>query len=100
MSIYASIPGIDHDEPCGPPWLYRGSHILPTKDGPRGGEIGLALIPSHITPTLDDDQPEDGPPHPWLRLSMDAPDTLITPAQALHLAAQLTAWAHSTQETR
>ena len=97
MSIYASIPGIDTDAPCGPPWLYQGSHILPDDDDPRGGVISLALIPSHITPTLLDDQPEDGPPWPWLRVSTDAPDALINPAQARHLAEQLTDWADNAQ---
>lgn len=96
MSIYASIPGIDADTPTGPPWLYRGSHLLPTVDDPRGGSISLALIPAHITPTLDDAD-EDGPPLPWLRVSTDAPDTLINPAQARHLADQLTYWADQAQ---
>lgn len=97
MSIYASIPGIDSDEPCGPPWTYRGSHILPADDDPRDGSIGLAFIPSHITRDGRDDQPEDGQPYPWLRLDLtvdgDDPCVLINPTQARFLAEQLTAWA-------
>ena len=100
MSIYATIPGIggdDGDDPTGPPWLYRGSHILPSEDDPRGGEIGLALIPSHITRCGRDDQPEDGQPWPWLRVSVDGtpddPTVLISPAQARTLADALVAWA-------
>lgn len=96
MSIYATIAGIEHHEPCGEPWLYRGSHILPAEDDPRGGEIGLALIPSHITRDGRDDQPEEGRPHPWLRVSPDDEAdgaVLINPEQARYLAKQLTEWA-------
>jgi hypothetical protein len=97
VSIYASLPGIDDDAPCGPPWIYQGSHILPADDDRRGGAVGLALIPSHITRNGRDDQPEDGTPWPWLRLSIDVdaidPAVLLTPAQARHLAGLLTDWA-------
>lgn len=97
MSLYSSLPGIDTDAPCGPPWIYRGSHSLPIEADPRGGEVGLALIPSHITRDGRDDGPEDGAPWPWLRLSLDEcpddPSAVLNPAQARHLAAQLTAWA-------
>lgn len=101
MSIYASIPGIDADAPCGPPWIYKGSHILPADDDPRGGEISLALIPSHITRDGRDDAPENGRPWPWLRLYVDLPGDdptiLINPQQARHLAQQLTDWADSAE---
>lgn len=97
MSIYASIDGIDEDEPVGAPWLYQGSHILPAEDDPRGGEIGLALIPSHITRDGRDDQPADGTPWPWLRLNVDVPGedptVLLNPAQARYLADRLNKWA-------
>lgn len=97
MSIYASMPGIDQDAPCGEPWLYRGSHVLPTETDPRGGTIDLASIPSHITRDGRDDRPEDGAPWPWLRLSVhaadDDPTVVINPAQARELARQLTDWA-------
>jgi hypothetical protein len=100
VSIYASIEGIGGDgdpEHLGPPWQYDGSHILPAEDGPRGGSVGLALIPSHITRDGRDDQPEDGTPWPWLRLHLtvdgDDPCILLNPAQARHLAEQLTGWA-------
>lgn len=97
MSIYTSMPGVDDEEPCGPPWIYQGSHILPADDDPRGGEIGLALIPSYITRDGRDDQPEDGKPWPWLRMSIvdsdGINDVILTPAQARHLAEQLAGWA-------
>ena len=100
MSIYASLEGIGGDgdpEPLGAPWIYRGSHLTPAEDDPRGGSIGLALIPSHITADARDDSPADGPPWPWLRLHLtpvgDDPCVLINPAQARHLAEQLAGWA-------
>lgn len=99
MSIYASIDGVDDEEPVGAPWIYQGSHILPAEDDPRGGNIGLALIPSHITRDGRDDQPEDGTPWPWLRLSVytdnDDPTVILSPAQARHLAERLNRWADS-----
>lgn len=103
MSIYATIEGIGDiafgdDEEIGQPYLYEASHILPAEDSPRGGIIGLALIPSHITRDGRDDQPQGGTPWPWLRLYIDVPGddpcVLLTPAQARYLADQLTAWAH------
>lgn len=105
MSIYATIEGLGGDgdpDDLGAPWFYQGSHVLPADDDPRGGEIGLALIPCHITRDGRDDRPEDGTPWPWLRLSLDTdgdePTVLINPAQARHLAGQLTAWADDAEE--
>lgn len=96
MSIYATTTGIEHHEPVGAPWIYQGSHVLPSEEDPRGGEIGLAYIPSHITRDGRDDQPEDGTPWPWLRVSVDTggdPAVLLNPAQARYLAEQLLGWA-------
>lgn len=48
MSIYASVEGLGDpgdDESVGPPWIYRGSHILPADTDPRGGTVDLAVIP-------------------------------------------------------
>lgn len=107
MSIYGTIPGLGDlgdDETIGPPWRYRGSHILPDEDDPRGGHIGLAHIPSHITRDARDDQPDDGTPWPWLRLSLDGcdddPAVILNPAQARHLADLLARWADTTGGTR
>ena len=101
MSIYGSLPGISTDDEHGPPWLYQGSHLLPTEDDPRGGSVGLAEIPGHITRDHRDNQPDDDRPWPWLRLSIDTqpddPAVVINPAQARHLAGQLTAWADDTE---
>lgn len=106
MSIYASIEGIgDHGDPehLGAPWIYQGSHVPPREDGPRGGVVGLALIPSHITADGRDDQPSDGAPWPWLRLHFfdvpgDDPAVLLDPGQARFLATQLTTWADRAEQ--
>ena len=99
MSIYATIATLnpdDHPDGPGRPHEYQGSHILPNTDSPRGGDIQLAEIPSHITRDGRDDQPEDGAPWPWLRLSVDAyysADVVLDVAQARYLAEQLSDWA-------
>ncbi|MFJ6239764.1 hypothetical protein ACIQH0_37555 [Streptomyces griseus] len=101
MSVYGSLPGVDPDDEHGPPWEYLGSHVLPADNDPRSGSIRLAEIPSHITRDGRDDQPEDGVPWPWARLSIDIGDdhatAVINPDQARHFAAQLNAWADSAQ---
>lgn len=57
MSVYSTIPGIGgdgDDETVGPPYVYRGSHIVPDVDDPRGGEIGLAgLLTAWADSTTD-----------------------------------------------
>lgn len=98
MSIYASLLGIEQAR------AYAGSHILPSDTDPTTAEIGLALIPSHITRDGHDDQPEDSTPWPWLRVSICSEarttDAVIDPNQARDLAQQLTEWAdHATKET-
>lgn len=129
MSIYSSIPGLDdeHQEGCGvwvqqrpgiriltrdtsractcgrpdAPYRYHGSHILPSEGDPRGGSVGLALIPSHITRDGRDDQPADGTPWPWLRVSVDVraldPAAVLNRAQVQYLRDQLTNWLDSTE---
>jgi hypothetical protein len=102
VSIYATFTTLDptdHPTTPGLPYQYLGSHILPTEDGPRDGDVQLAEIPSHITRDGRDDQPEDGRPWPWLRMSVDAyatgasADVVLDVAQARYLAGQLTDWA-------
>ena len=118
MSIWATILVLDDDHtdtctawqqpdltlrlyhptgPCGcgrpnQPYRYRGSHILPAPDDPRGGSVQLAEVPSHITRDGRDDVPADDTPWPWLRLSTTDPDTILNPPQARQLADALTGW--------
>ncbi|MGW3400161.1 hypothetical protein [Streptomyces zhihengii] len=103
MSVYASLPGVgDEGDDTGLPWVYQGSHILPAEDDPRGGVLGLAEIPSHITRDGRDDQPADGSPWPWLRIHItptnDDPALVLDRAQVAHLRDQLTAWLDDTKE--
>jgi hypothetical protein len=76
------------------PYLYRGSHIVPAATDPRGGDVQLALVPSHITRDARDDGP-----WPWLRLSTSNPDTILNVPQAASLSAALTDWL-TTQQLR
>ena len=51
------------------PIVYEGSHILPSDDDRRGGEVQLASIPDFITRDGRDDAKGDGLKD-WLRLSV------------------------------
>lgn len=106
MSIYASVEGLgdfEDDKTVGAPWIYQGSHILPADDDPRGGSIGLAVIPSHITRDGRDDQPENGRRWPWLRLSLDVPGddptVILNPDQVRHLRDQLDTWLNGQEQS-
>ena len=94
MSIYATIAAL------GRPYRYQGSHILPTDDDLRDGDVQLAEVPSHITRDGRNDQPEDDNPWPWLRLSVNDADVILDPAQARYLAEQLADWADRADSSR
>lgn len=103
MSIYASLPGIEGAR------RYRGSHVVPSETDGATAEIGLALIPSHVTRNGRDDNPEDERPWPWLRIDIYGGNrgrqeaavaaAVINPTQARDLARQLTEWADSAEPT-
>ena len=90
MSIWASSFDLEDN----PPYAYQGSHILPSDDDRRdGGEVvQLAEVPSHITRDGRDDQPEDGRPWPWLRLSLYAEDVVLDRPQVEALHAAIGSW--------
>jgi hypothetical protein len=93
VSVYGTIFDLEDDEP----YEYRGSHILPAEGDPRGGgSVQLAEIASHITRDGRDDQPEDGAPWPWLRLSVDQADVLLSRDQAREMHERLGAWLEQT----
>lgn len=85
------------------PLIYRGSHVLPSDDDPRGGSVDLACIPDHITRDGRDDAPE-GALKDWLRLSVhehgDTPgeptpgdaSVVLTRPQVERLRDELTWW--------
>lgn len=72
MSIYASSFAIDggfEDEDGEAPFIYEASHILPTPDSLRGGEIGCAHIPDHIDRGTEGEEGYIGPGlHDYLRV--------------------------------
>lgn len=85
MSIYGSFGGFDEDgeDERQPPLVYRGSHILPRMDGPRGGYLGLGHICGFISregPGHDGDPTDNMTYWPYLRVSIQAPwheDTVV-----------------------
>lgn len=99
MSVWATIFDLEDN----PPYRYDGSHVLPHEDGPRVDAdlaVSLAQIPSHITRDGRDDQPEDGTPWPWLRLSVGMEDALLHRPQVAELHAALGGWLEQTGGTR
>lgn len=90
------------------PIIYQGSNILPSDDHARGGAVEVASIPSHITRDMEDSAPEDGAPHPWLRLGVHAKPggrheeggdatVVLTKHQATRLRDTLTEWLDATE---
>lgn len=95
MSIWATIFDLEGN----PPYTYQRSHVLPSQDGPRVDSdmaVSLAQVPSHITRDGRDDQPEDGAPWPWLRLSVGVEDQVLDRDQAADLHVALGAWLRQT----
>ena len=92
MSVWGTIFDLDDD----PPYRYWGSHVLPTESDERDGVMQLAEIPSHITRDGRDDQPEDGRPWPWMRLSVDGVDKVLDRGQVLKAWESMGAWLEQT----
>lgn len=98
MSIYGTIFDLEAD----PPYVYQGSHVLPSEDDPRdeGWSVQLAEVPSHITRDGRDDRPEDGKPWPWLRLSMHSEDAVLHARQVRAVYESLGAWLEQVEGER
>ncbi|WP_045562687.1 hypothetical protein [Streptomyces sp. FxanaA7] len=94
MSVWATIFDLEDN----PPYAYQGSHVLPSAQDARdeGWSVQLAQVPSHITRDGRDDEPEDGAPWPWLRLSMHSEDIVLDRGQVADLHAVLGAWLRQT----
>jgi hypothetical protein len=103
MSLFAtwlSIDGDMDDETAGnlgAPYFYRGSHVLPTPKGERGGWLEIAGIPAHCG--------TDGGLVDYLRFSMSATDDgdpavdlLLDREQVTALRDRLTLWLDRTPE--
>jgi hypothetical protein len=96
--ISKGVYGQDDSKPCtcqSSPIAYQHSGVLPSKKDNRGGVLGIAAIPGHITrrgrPALSDDFT---PYWPYLRVSMfEADDSVIlTRAQVEKLRNALNQW--------
>lgn len=97
MSVYITILSIDGDEndpdnTTGAPYVYKGSHILPTADSERGGWMDVAGIPAFCG--------ANGGLVDYLRVSMSATvtgddpevDVLLDRPQVEALRDTLTLW--------
>ena len=95
MSIWATIFDLEEN----PPYRYEGSHVLPHEGDARdpGCPVQLAEVPSHITRDGRDDQPEDGAPWPWMRLSVGREDAVLDREQVHGLYEAMGAWLEQTQ---
>lgn len=96
MSIWGTICDLEDD----PPYAYQGSHVLPSEDDLRDGDVQLAEVPSHITRDGRDDQPEDGTPYPWLRLSVNQADVVLDRDQVREVWESMGAWLEQTGDDR
>lgn len=96
MSIWGTICDLEDD----PPYVYQGSHVLPSEDDRRDGVVQLAEVPSHITRDGRDDQPEDGTPYPWLRLSVNQADVVLHARQVREAYEVMGAWLQQVEGAR
>lgn len=72
MSVWCSILTFTDDEPIRAPLIYRESHVIPTAQDPRGGELSLATLPGFLTRDGRDDADSDAW-WPYLRVSLRSP---------------------------
>lgn len=74
---------------------YQASHILPSDEDPRAGTFDLSHIPGFIShagrPPINDDD-EDYPAHPWLRIGLNRETVVLDRAQVIEVRDYLTAW--------
>lgn len=99
MSVWATIFDLEDD----PPYAYQRSHILPSEDSPQVDAdlaVQLAQIPSHITRDGRDDQPEDGRPWPYLRVSLNSEDAVLHARQVRQVYESMGAWLEQVGESR
>lgn len=111
MSIYATrlylgdfedSAGKQIGNPEGPPWIFQGSHILPSVADKRGGVFGINAIPNHVTR----EGREDGGPglHDWLQVfasdGHSDVDLVLNRAQVIALRRTLTRWLNRSPDPR
>jgi hypothetical protein len=96
MSVWCSTLTFTDDEPVRSPLVYRESHVIPTAEDLRGGELSLAALPGFLTRTGSDDG-VDGAWWPYLRVSLRSPkpeeDTVVLDVDQVDaLIAELADW--------
>lgn len=94
----------DAEKPCtcaAGPIQYQGSHILPSDDDPRDGSVSLCMIPGFIERdgrALADAGADDRPCWPWLRLSMNTEQVVLTRAHVQEIHDYLGQWLRNAGE--
>lgn len=121
MSIFASLAAPDDDQheddcaqwekngdvwdisdrPCdcgqpNAPLVYQGSHVLPSSDDVRGGDVDIALIPSHITRDGRDNRSEDEGPWPYLRFGVNEGTVILERHHVEQIRNELDEWLAAT----
>ena len=123
MSIYCSIFGLgddhkprcarmksigvgiyqeDDSKPCtcgNSPLRYQDSHTLPSQSDARGGQLGFAAIPDHIT--RSGRSKESGKYWPWIRFHLSGGDkdaVILTLKQVRALRDALTQWVEDVEK--
>jgi len=89
MSIWATFLHFDDGDA---PITYVASHLFPSPLL-RDGSVDLALIPGFISPDRPDYEDEDDPPpHPFVRLSVNAETVVLDRGQVLQMRRALGEW--------
>lgn len=101
ISVYCTFSDFEAQGDYPAPYVYRESHVLPTRDDPRGGSVDLGSIPAFLTRDGYDDGADDGACWPYLRVSVRAaerPDgavedtVVLDRRQVVALRDELTGW--------
>lgn len=96
-------PGDDCPECDGweAPWVYQGSHVMPTLDAERGGWVDLAYPASHCSTPKEhaaggidySEARENGSPaHPWMRFGVNGETVVLHRRQIARIVDTLTRW--------
>lgn len=76
------------------PLVYRGSHILPSMEDERGGDVDIALIPGHVfrEGRESEQPPDDETPWPYLRFGVNGERVVLDTAGVQRVADTLNRW--------
>lgn len=84
----------DEDSALGPPFVYYGSHVFPTVENQRAGELEIGAIPGYVdSPSRGVTALEDEDKcHPWLRLGVNEATVILTPEHVRRMRDVLSEW--------